>query len=339
MLKDRDLSGELKNIWGAVQAKRETEREQFMTGKQHNPNLVVYTELGPESALGHAADLQDISDSGTENGHHSDDDRPQQNGDTEKVNGGGGGNSEHDNNNIDKNTSDHNSAPTESSIYSNGIKSNNSNNSDPSSPCNNTERRNLNKLEGSCSGSRSEEGNPNANVPQGSTEETDSNGLTKERLQRQEEEKKANQEASQVVADPVVPLPKATQIPIPIQILNKSNSGKAEKEVANVIEKKKESKSISGFLHSGLFGKRNKDKDGTTAVVKEKSSKVNKLGSFKNKLLMSGSNNNNKEKEDKGTDASAKKIAQQLRAAVSDNETDSKFSEVAVGQSAVQAAK
>lgn len=55
MLRDRDLSGELKDIWGAVQAKRENEREHLIQEKMANagkPNsdLVVYTELGPDSA-------------------------------------------------------------------------------------------------------------------------------------------------------------------------------------------------------------------------------------------------------------------------------------------------
>lgn len=55
VLRDRDLSGELKDIWGAVQAKRETEREHLIQEKianagKPNSNLVVYTELGPESA-------------------------------------------------------------------------------------------------------------------------------------------------------------------------------------------------------------------------------------------------------------------------------------------------
>lgn len=55
VLKDRDLSGELKDVWGAVQAKRDIEREasfqeQIATAGTSESNLVVYTELGPETA-------------------------------------------------------------------------------------------------------------------------------------------------------------------------------------------------------------------------------------------------------------------------------------------------
>lgn len=53
MLQDRDLSGELKDIWCAVQAKRDTEREhlfqeKFTSAGTGNSNLVVYTEFGPQ---------------------------------------------------------------------------------------------------------------------------------------------------------------------------------------------------------------------------------------------------------------------------------------------------
>ncbi|XP_059613082.1 PIH1 domain-containing protein 2 [Phlebotomus argentipes] len=55
VLKDRDLSGELKDVWGAVQAKRDIEREasfheQIASAGTSESNLVVYTELGPETA-------------------------------------------------------------------------------------------------------------------------------------------------------------------------------------------------------------------------------------------------------------------------------------------------
>ncbi|XP_055687466.1 PIH1 domain-containing protein 2 [Lutzomyia longipalpis] len=55
VVKDRDLSGELKDIWGAVQAKRDIEREasfqeQIAAAGTSESNLVVYTELGPETA-------------------------------------------------------------------------------------------------------------------------------------------------------------------------------------------------------------------------------------------------------------------------------------------------
>lgn len=48
ILKDRDLSGELKDVWNAVQAVRDKEK----AGIQHidSDNMVVYSDFGPESA-------------------------------------------------------------------------------------------------------------------------------------------------------------------------------------------------------------------------------------------------------------------------------------------------
>lgn len=47
MLKDRDLSGELKDIWGAVQAKREREKEPNYGNYSQND---IYIEFGPETS-------------------------------------------------------------------------------------------------------------------------------------------------------------------------------------------------------------------------------------------------------------------------------------------------
>lgn len=48
ILKDRDLSGELKDVWNAVQALRDKQRAENHFATQEN--LVLYTEFGPESA-------------------------------------------------------------------------------------------------------------------------------------------------------------------------------------------------------------------------------------------------------------------------------------------------
>ncbi|XP_063701539.1 probable serine/threonine-protein kinase dyrk1 isoform X2 [Culicoides brevitarsis] len=48
ILKDRDLSGELKDVWNAVQALRDKQRAENHYATQEN--LVLYTEFGPESA-------------------------------------------------------------------------------------------------------------------------------------------------------------------------------------------------------------------------------------------------------------------------------------------------
>lgn len=52
VLKDRDLSGELKDIWGAVQAKREREKDPPANyfSPTHNPNDTIYIEFGPETS-------------------------------------------------------------------------------------------------------------------------------------------------------------------------------------------------------------------------------------------------------------------------------------------------
>lgn len=47
VLKDRDLSGELKDIWGAVQAKREREKE---PNYGNYPQNDIYIEFGPETS-------------------------------------------------------------------------------------------------------------------------------------------------------------------------------------------------------------------------------------------------------------------------------------------------
>ncbi|GAB0100331.1 uncharacterized protein DMENIID0001_163560 [Sergentomyia squamirostris] len=68
VLKDRDLSGELKDVWGAVQAKRDIEREasfqeQCAAAGTSESNLVVYTELGPESAPNYSNNTEKITES------------------------------------------------------------------------------------------------------------------------------------------------------------------------------------------------------------------------------------------------------------------------------------
>lgn len=52
MLKDRDLSGELKDIWGAVQAKREREKDPSLNYNNYSPsgNDTIYIEFGPETS-------------------------------------------------------------------------------------------------------------------------------------------------------------------------------------------------------------------------------------------------------------------------------------------------
>lgn len=52
MLKDRDLSGELKDIWGAVQAKREREKDPSLNYNNYTPsgNETIYIEFGPETS-------------------------------------------------------------------------------------------------------------------------------------------------------------------------------------------------------------------------------------------------------------------------------------------------
>lgn len=52
VLKDRDLSGELKDIWGAVQAKREREKDPQANyfSPSHNSNDTIYIEFGPETS-------------------------------------------------------------------------------------------------------------------------------------------------------------------------------------------------------------------------------------------------------------------------------------------------
>lgn len=303
MLKDRDLSGELKNIWGAVQAKRETEREQFMTGK-HNPNLVVYTELGPETSPAMGSQLEE----------QYADDLPNTGGTATRLHGEGisvaanitdnGGdtsctadhadsvnaNSNHSSlSNVDRtplsSLNDHSSRNGDSLAFN---KTNNGLSEDRTRDTTGREEEKEYNREGN---TRSQ--NNTENVPQGSkvAQEIDCNGL---RMTNQ-------QQAAQEPPLAAAPLPVSTTT---TTTLGKSN-GKAEKEVANVKEKKE--KSISGFLNSGLFGKRNKDSSGGGAT-KEKS-RV-KLGSFKSKLLMGGGSN--KEKTDKGNDANPKKM--QLRA-------------------------
>ena len=51
MLKDRDLSGELKDIWGAVQAKREREKDAAPSYEHYLASQnQIYAEFGPETA-------------------------------------------------------------------------------------------------------------------------------------------------------------------------------------------------------------------------------------------------------------------------------------------------
>ena len=56
ILKDRDLSGELKDVWSAVQACRDKGRVESTPPE----NLVVYTEFGPDSAPSYGSVQQNI---------------------------------------------------------------------------------------------------------------------------------------------------------------------------------------------------------------------------------------------------------------------------------------
>lgn len=64
ILKDRDLSGELKDVWNAVQALRDRQRAENQTQE----NLVLYTEFGPDSAPHYEQSAQ--SPLSQENYHH-----------------------------------------------------------------------------------------------------------------------------------------------------------------------------------------------------------------------------------------------------------------------------
>lgn len=295
VLKDRDLSGELKNIWGAVQAKRETEREHFMTGKSHNnPNLVVYTELGPETGASMSKEngvaTQDV-ENGQENGHH------QQHGDDMDVGDYAAVQQRH--NGMDSNSDNHKNATTAeestddpSSPNDKSLTDDSSNLSGNNNLASNDSNNTSNSNKSSCNGGvMLEEGiqgirltdetveisGEQKDVPQ-VDQNKDSNGLVTHNSENSME--KVVPQADPVEKVATTPVPTPPLIPVAI----KSN-GKAEKEMANVKEKK--DKSISGFLQSsGLFGKRNKDKDkdrDTNGGQKEKSKA--KLGSFKSKLL------------------------------------------------------
>lgn len=350
MLKDRDLSGELKNIWGAVQAKRETERDQFMTGgkhsnssNNHNANLVVYTELGPDSAVvGFSQEAQEMDE---EAKHMNNNGRANYGPESESRGGDNASNNNHIV--IDSTESTVTADQEEESRSSRGtdpvssndgpedkatISSIDDDDREPMTQNSHNNNSNLNHKNTDKGGDvrTFKDGDENV-VPRDESmgekederEEIDSNGLSdtfnsthKNNNDKQEMIEVATPIPVPVVADPVVVVnknPKSTSIPVPMLTKssnNNNNSGKAEKEVANVKEKK--DKSISGFLQSsGLFGKRNRDKDkdrdresSLVGATKEKSSSRVKLGSFKSKLLLGGS----REKEDKGTDANAKKI-------------------------------
>lgn len=294
VLKDRDLSGELKNIWGAVQAKRETEREQVMPGK--NPDLVVYTELGPDTAVTPRQ----------ENGQETV-------GDSQSVvvpsstNAG-------EPDGVSATANSPTPAPEVVVL-------------DQNLACNGDSRNNKDAVSDRINGDAGERVVGQAehrvpedtidNVPQGNTEPA-----------QEAEPKGLSTQGTAVVAPAPSPqpppesLPKVAPVPNGVVAPVAKANGKAEKEVANVNEKKKE-KSISGFLHSGFFGKRNKDKD--PGAVKEKSSKP-KLGSFKSKLLMGAGRG---EKEDKGSEANVKKLLRSSRG--SGEEANTQFSEI--GQS------
>lgn len=288
MLKDRDLSGELKNIWGAVQAKRETEREHFMTGKSHNnPNLVVYTELGPETGASMAQE-NGTANQDEENGHH------QQHGDDMDVGDYAAVQQRH--NGMNSNSDNHKNAEESTDVPLND----NSLTDDSSNLSGNSNKNSCNggvTLEDGIEGIRLTDEKDDTleitggqkNVPQ-VDQDKDSNGLDTNNSNNSMEKVVTNEKPNDTVE-------KAVTVPAQIPVTIKSN-GKAEKEVANVKEKK--DKSISGFLQSsGLFGKRNKDKDkdrDNNGGQKEKSKA--KLGSFKSKLLLSSS----REKEDKGSE-------------------------------------
>lgn len=325
VLKDRDLSGELKNIWGAVQAKRETEREQFMTGK-NNPKLVVYTELGPETAVGNGSPPD-------ENGHYLAQDNHnliEHNGGALVINGRAADKEQQEEADYSA-TADQ----ADSCMKTNGIHSNISN-AAQQTPLSSNDLSNLSVARSKNNNSEGVQGDRIRAVDLNDTErnnhqeqhQTDSASVPQEAAVEASGGLTNSTETTTpkivtTVPEPVVTVESAPPVSVvSVQILGKGGNGKAEKEVANVKEKKE--KSISGFLHSGLFGKRNKDKD-SNGTAKEKSSKP-KLGSFKNRLLMSS----NKEKEDKGSEASAKKIALQMRGGGAD-ETNPQFSEI--GQS------
>lgn len=330
VLKDRDLSGELKNIWGAVQAKREKEREQFMfsTGK-HNPNLVVYTELGPETApinhINHSSSAQEADDvglnpsgdftasptngqyaNGTSNGETKSTDSP----DSESP-------LKLSTTPTNDTSNDHHYPPL--SNYNNELTSTGcpgTEETQVTAPNNLQHVSTTNHHNGSSdrlkeSSGSSVNGLIEDNVPHSGSasvaaasanaQQINNNKKTPSPTATTTEEKSV---AGELKVSPVtVPAPVASPITKPGNGVEKV--GKAEKEVANVKEKKE--KSISGFLHNGLFGKRNKDKgekeDKSTAATPKKEGKV-KLGSFKSKLLLSGS----KEKEDKGSEANGKKV-------------------------------
>lgn len=324
MLQDRDLSGELKDIWCAVQAKRDTEREhlfqeKFTSAGTGNSNLVVYTEFGPQDppiitpstsaepeSTPHIANDDGtpeamptvpieattlstpsvtesaINNSGTGAIHSSPHSESAQDG--RRPSEGGEEGRRHglpENTKYDICSQDSSDLlPPASSNLSKNDQQNDSDTVD-------------NNATSNCKTNNSIHNNNSLN----SSNKLEQNNVPKELLKE-------------------APPPTATSTSGNSKSASTRSKGGGDKD-EKVVKEKKE-KTLGGFLHNGLFGKR-KDKDkesssgggagtGSKKEAKDKDSSNNKGkshsgSSFKSKLLLSGGAT--KEKEVKGKTASS----------------------------------